>query len=429
MGIGLELGLITLGILLNGFFAASEIALVSARVSRLSAMRAPGAGAAAALRLKESPDTFLATVQIGITLVGTLASAVGGATAVEALTPVLVELGLGAAAQPLGLALVVLAITYASLVVGELVPKAIALRDPERLAVRVARPILWLSRVSGRLVRLLTASTNGILRVIGLGAVREASLVSEAEVRYLVREGAARGIFEKTEEELVHNVFEFADKTVREVMVPRPNIRGLEAGTAAAEIPRALAAIGHSRVPVYEQDIIHPVGVLFVKDVFRALAEQRPTVPAELQRPALFVPEASKISNVLRQFQQQREQIALVVDEYGTVVGLITMEDIIEQIVGEIRERGEPEGPISRLPDGSLVVDGLASVDDIRTAGVPVAPSPQYTTAAGFVMAALGAVPAAGASVTHAGYRWTVLAADRVRVRTIKIAPVAPRTP
>ena len=424
MGIGLELGLIALGILLNGFFAASEIALVSARVSRLRAMRAPAASVAAALRLKESPETFLATVQIGITLVGTLASAVGGAAAVEALTPVLVELGLGRAAQPLALGVVVLVITYASLVVGELVPKAIALRDPERLAVRAARPILWLSRVSGRVVAVLTASTSAILRAIGLGTMPESPFVSEAEIRYLVREGAAKGIFEKTEEELVQNVFEFADKTVREVMVPRPRIRGLDVSTPPSEIPRALARIGHSRVPVYEHDIIHPVGVLFMKDVFRALAEGRPLVLGELLRPPRFVPETTKISAVLRQFQQQREQMALVVDEYGTVVGLITIEDIVEEIVGEIRERGEPEGPalITRLPDGSLIVDGLASIDELEAAGVPVEPSPEYTTAAGFVMAALRTVPAAGASVTRDGYRWTVLETDGVRIRKIKIA-------
>jgi putative hemolysin len=424
MGLEVELGLIALGIVLNGFFAASEISLISARVGRLTAMRAPVRGVAAALRLKESPDTFLATVQIGITLVGTLASAVGGATAARALAPFLASIGFGQAAQPVALGIVVLAITYVSLIFGELVPKAIALRDPERLAVRVAVPIAWLSRVSGWLVWFLTASTNAVLRVVGFGQAPESMPISEAEIRYLVREGAARGIFERTEEQLVHNVFEFADKTVREVMVPRPRIRGLDVATPPEELPRALAAIGHSRVPVYEQDIIHPVGVLFAKDVFRALAEARPLSLSALLRPAVFVPEATKISEVLRQLQQQREQLAVVVDEYGTVVGLITVEDIIEEIVGEIRDRGEPEGPalVSRLPDGSLLVDGVASVDDLRAAGVPVEPSAEYTTAAGFVMATLGSVPSAGTSLTAAGHRWTVIETQGVRIRKIKIA-------
>jgi putative hemolysin len=423
LGIGPELALIALGILLNGFFAAAEIALVSARVSRLRAME-PSPGAAAALRLKEAPETFLATVQVGITLVGTLASAVGGATASEALTPVLAGLGLGQAAQPLALGLVVLAITYASLVVGELVPKAIALRNPERLAIGVARPLLGLSRLSAGVVWVLNASTRAVLRLVGFSGPSESLPVSEAEVRYLVREGAARGIFEKTEEELVGNVFEFADKTVREVMVPRPRIRGLDVATPPAEIPRALAAIGHTRVPVYEHDINHPVGVLFMRDVFRVLAEGRPLALAELLRPPVYVPEATKISEVLRQLQQEREAMALVVDEYGIVVGLITVEEIVEEIVGDIRERGEPEGgaSITRLPDGGLLVDGLTSVDELRAAGVPIEPSPEYTTAAGFVMATLGAVPTPGTSVASDGYRWTVVETAGARVRRIKIA-------
>jgi len=260
MGIGVELTLIVLAIFLNGFFAASEIALVSARISRLAPLRA--AGAAVAMRLKESPETFLATVQIGITLVGTLASAVGGVTAADALTPVFRDLGLGEAAQPLALGVVVVVLTYLSLVLGELAPKAIALRNPEGLAVLVARPISALSRVSAGLVRVLTASTNAILRLVGLGSVSESPFISEEEVRYLVREGAAKGIFEKAEEELVHNVFEFTDTTVREVMVPRPNIRGVDVRTPPDEVPRLVASIGHSRIPVYRGDINHPVGIL-----------------------------------------------------------------------------------------------------------------------------------------------------------------------
>lgn len=421
MGIGVELTLIVLAIFLNGFFAASEIALVSARISRLAPLRA--AGAVVAMRLKESPETFLATVQIGITLVGTLASAVGGVTAADALTPVFHDLGLGQAAQPLALGVVVVVLTYLSLVLGELAPKAIALRNPEGLAVLVARPIYALSRVSAGLVRVLTASTNAVLRLVGLGAVRESPFISEEDVRYLVREGAAKGIFEKAEEELVHNVFEFADTTVREVMVPRPNIRGIDVGTPPDEIPRLVASIGHSRTPVYRGDINHPVGILWLRDLFQAVANGRTPELTELLHRPVFVPETTKISAVLRQFQRQREHLGLVVDEYGSVVGLITVEDILEEIVGDI---GEPDHTdvtptVTRLPDGALIVEGLAPIDDIRAAGVPVDDSPEYTTAAGFVITVLEAIPAAGSSVTSGGYRWTVLETDGPRVRKIRI--------
>ena len=420
--IWVELVLIVVGVVLNGFFAGSEIALVSSRVSRLAELGRTSSSAATALRLKERPDTFLATIQIGITLVGTLTSAIGGATAVEALTPLLAGGGLGRAAQPVALGLVVVAITYLSLVLGELAPKAIALRDPERLAAFVARPILALSRASAGLVRILTASTNAVMRLLGMGAPSESPFVSEEEVRYLVREGAAQGIFEKTEEELVHNVFEFADTTVREVMVPRPRIEGIEATTPAADVPRRVAEIGHSRVPVYRDDIAHPLGILLMRDVLMACAQGRTPSPTEMLRPALFVPETTKISAVLRELQRQRQDLALVVDEYGGVVGLITIEDIVEEIVGDIRDERDAGAPqIVRLRDGALIVDGLTPIDEIRAAGVAVEDSPDYTTAGGFVITALGAIPTPGESVIRAGHRWRVLEMAGTRVRKIRI--------
>ena len=423
--IWVELVLIVFGVMLNGFFAASEIALVSSRVSRLAGLGRASAAAAAALRLKEHPDTFLATIQIGITLVGTLTSAIGGATAVEGFTPLLVGAGLGRAAQPVALGLVVVAITYLSLVLGELAPKAIALRDPERLAAFVARPILALSRVSAGLVRILTTSTKIVLRLLGMGTPSESPFVSEEEVRYLVREGAAKGIFEKTEEELVHNVFEFADTTVREVMVPRPSIEGIEVTTPPADVPRLVAEIGHSRIPVYRDDIAHPLGILLMRDVLNACAERRALPLSEMLRPPLFVPETIKISALLRELQRQRQDLALVVDEYGSVVGLITIEDIVEEIVGDIRDEGDSSAPqIVRLRDGALVVDGLTPIDEIRAAGVPVDDSPDYTTAGGFVITTLGAIPTPGESVARAGYRWRVLEMDGPRVRSLRIEPV-----
>ena len=423
--IWVELVLIVFGVMLNGFFAGSEIALVSSRVSRLAELGRTSPAAARALRLKERPDAFLATIQIGITLVGTLTSAIGGATAVEALTPLLLGVGLGRAAQPVALALVVVAITYLSLVLGELAPKAIALRDPERLAAFVAGPILALSRVSAGLVRILTASTNGVMRVLGLGTPSESAFVSEEEVRYLVREGAAKGVFEKTEEELVHNVFEFADTTVREVMVPRPSIQGIEVGTPAADVPRRVAEIGHSRIPVYRDDIGHPLGIVLMREVLQACAEGRTPPLTELLRPSLFVPETTKISAVLRELQRQRQDVALVVDEYGSVVGLITIEDIVEEIVGDIRDERDRGAPlIVRLSDGALVVDGLTPIDEIRAAGVSVEDSPDYTTAGGVVITALGAIPTPGEAVVRGRHRWRVLEMAGPRVRKIRIEPL-----
>jgi magnesium and cobalt exporter, CNNM family len=223
----LEFMLIALGILANGVFAGSEFALVSSRIGRLAELRQRSVrGAAAAMQLKETPETFLATIQIAITAVGTLTSAVGGATAVEALSPWLMRVGLGAGAETVALGIIVLLITYASLVVGELTPKAIALRNPERLACLMAPVVAAISRVLAPIVRVLSASTNLLLRILGMGTAQESPFVSEDDVKYLVREGARKGVFEKVEEELVHNVFEFADTTVREIYDATPSDQG-----------------------------------------------------------------------------------------------------------------------------------------------------------------------------------------------------------
>lgn len=434
-----ELLLIAVAILANGLFAGSEIALVSSRISRLAEMRQKGVrGAATAFGLKESPQAFLATVQIAITLVGALASAVGGAAAVEKLTPLLEKTPLPGAptwAEPVVLGIVILVITYFSLVVGELTPKALALRHPERLACTVAPLVAWLTGVFASVVRVLTVSTNVVLRLLGQGKAQESLFISEEEVKYLVREGAAKGVFEKVEEELVHNVFEFADTTVREIMVPRMNILGLEIGTPPGEILKRASEIGRSRIPVYRESVEHTVGVVSIKDLFRSAAQGKPAVLSEVMRPPVFVPESARISTVLRDFQRHRQYHALVVDEYGGVVGLVTIEDVLEEIVGEIREEGEPTPSYAtRLAEGTYVVDATAPVRDVReTLGLPLPDSPDYTTIAGFVIHTLQKIPTPGASVSVGGHLWTVVDMDGPRITKVKVqrqageAPVGPR--
>ena len=425
----IEIVLIAVGIVANGFFAGSEIALVSARTSRLIQLREAGVtGASAAIRLKESPETFLATIQIAITAVGTLASAVGGATAMEALTPVLVNAGLGGWSGPIALAIVIVAITYVSLVVGELAPKAIALRNPERLAAFVAPTLATMSRMSSGLVRVFTVSTNVLLRAVGISTTDTSPFVSEDEVRYLVREGAAKGIFERVEEELVHNVFEFADTTVGQIMTPRQAIQGVDIGTSWDEVVTRVAQIGHSRIPIYRGSPEQVMGVVTLKDVFRAGAGgARPTLAA-LMRSPVFVPETARISVVLREFQRTHERLALVVDEYGGVVGLVTVENIVEEIVGDIRDESEAVAPpIARRPDGTVVVDGAARVDDVAIAlGVDLPESRDYATIAGFVLATLATLPAPGTTFVASGCRWTVVEMDGPRIRRISVRPEQP---
>jgi putative hemolysin len=422
----LELTLITVAIAANGIFAGSEITLVAARISRLVQLRGEGVpGAAAAVRLKESPETFLATIQIAITLVGALASAVGGAAAAERLGPWLAGLPIPGApgwGEPAALGLVIIVITYFSLVFGELMPKALALRNPELLACYAAPLIAAISRAASGLVSFLTLSTNVVLRLLGQGGTTQSPFVSEEDVKYLLREGAAKGVFEKVEEELVHSVFEFADTTVREIMVPRVNVLALDSDTPPEEILRRAAEIGKSRIPVHRGSLDNLVGAVSIKDLFRAVAFGRPVSLAELTRPPLFVPESARISAMLREFQRARQEIALVVDEYGGMVGLVTIEDVLEEIVGEIRSEDETAPAyFTRLPDGAYLADGAAPLDELRAAlGADLPESPEYTTLAGFMLDALQAVPKRSASVTAGGYRWTVVEMSGPRISKVR---------
>lgn len=423
----LEIVIVAVAIVANGFFSGSEIALVTARVARLAQLRDAGArGAGAALTLKKSPESFLATIQIAISLVGALASAVGGAAAVERLTPFLAGSGLPGAvtwAEPVALGLVILVITYFSLVIGELTPKAIALRNPERLSSLVAPAILWLSHASGWLVAALTVSTNALLRLLGMGRAEESAFISEEEVKYIVREGAAKGVFHKIEEELVHSVFEFTDTTAREIMVPRVNIVGLDVATPSDQILRRAAELNHSRIPVYRDSIENAIGVVTIRDLFRVVARGEAPMLANLIHPPQFIPEMARISTVLREFQRTRQYLALVVDEYGGVVGLITLEDVLEEIVGEIREEGEAAPSlITRLSDQAFEVAGIAPIRHLRDQlAIPISDSPDYTTAAGFVTHMLGAIPQPGTSFAYAGHRWTILALDGQRVTRLRL--------
>ena len=432
-GIWIELVLIGVSIVANGFFAGSEIALVSARPSRLAALRDQGlAGAAVAAELKRDPERFLATIQIAITLVGTLASAVGGATAVDALQPWLESLDLPGASRwggAVALGIVILLITFFSLVLGELTPKSLALRNPERWAARVARPIAWLVRALGLPGRILTRSTRLVLTLIGQGDAPQAPLVSEEEVKYLVREGASQGVFEPQESDLVHRVFQFTDTAVRHVMAPRPNIRALDVDTPPEQVLKRAAELGHTRLPVYRGTLEEMVGVVVIKDLFRCAAEGTTPVLERLLHPPIFVPEVTQVSDVLRMFQRSRLHLALVVDEYGQVVGLVTTEDLLEEIVGEIRDERDSARleSVTRLPDGSYIIDGTATIRDLREqAGLPLEDSPDYQTIAGFILNRLGVVPRPGATLSAAGHRWTVVDMEGPRIMKVKAEPERP---
>jgi len=414
-------------ILVNGFFAGAEIALISARRSRIQQLAAEGDGRAQRVAaLQGDPDRFLATVQIGVTFVGTLASAVGGAASVWILSPLIREIplpGLRAAAEPIALAVVVVVLTYATLIVGELVPKSLALRHAEPLAIWVAGPIDRLARLTSLLVRCLTASNRFVLRLLGQKGADERAFVSEEEVKHMLQEGRAQGVFDQTEQELIHSVFEFTEASVKEVMIPRPRIQAIDVETPVEQVLAYIIETGKSRYPVYRNTLDEVLGILYDKDLFRLLAEKKPIVLAEILRPAFFSPETAQVSRLLKQMQKRRMPMALVVDEYGGVEGLVTIEDLIEEIVGEIRDEADREQqPVERLRDGSYLVDASISLRDLAEQHDLAFPeSPEYETLAGFVLAQLQRIPRGGEIVTHRDWRLTIVDMDGRRVARVKV--------
>jgi len=427
-GLWFEVALIFFLIMANGFFAASEIAVIATRKTRIDSLVEKGVRSAVAVaRLKEDPDRFLATVQIGVTLVGTLASAIGGAAAIEFLKPMVESLPLplvGRWGESVAILLVVLPIAYLSLVLGELVPKSLALRFSERIAVLVAHPIDLLSRLTSFPVRILTASSNAVLWLFGGKDAGGASFVSEEEVKSLIREGAAKGIFDETEKELIHSVFEFADTPVKAVMVPRTEIHAVDVKTPRDEILKSFVESGFSRIPVYDGDMDRVVGILYNKDIFRALQEKGEFRAQDLLHPPFFVPSSLPISQLLKELQRKRSAMAIVVNEFGEVEGLATLEDLLEEIVGEIRDEYDREerGPVERLPDGSMVIQGSAQLKDLKSDyNLPFEESPDYLTLAGFVLAKLRRIPRGGERVEHEGYRLTIVDMEGRRIVKIKL--------
>jgi putative hemolysin len=426
----LEVAFVGILILCNGFFAAAEIAMISARRSRVQQLAGTGdVRARRVLSLQDDPDRFLATVQVGVTFVGTLASAVGGAAAIRALSPLIREIPvplLRTIAEPAALAIVVVAITYATLILGELVPKSLALRHAVGLALSVSGPLDRLASVGAPLVKLLTASTRYVLRILGQKEVAERTFISEEEVKHMVQQGRAQGVFDQTEQELIHSVFEFTEASVKDVMIPRPRIQAIDIDMPVDEALAHIVEAGKSRYPVYRNSLDDVQGILYDKDLFRLLAEKKPITLAQVVRPAFFTPETTRVSRLLKSMQRRRMPMALVVDEYGGLEGLVTIEDLIEEIVGEIEDETDREDQaVRKLRDGSYIVDASVSIHDLADQHHLVFPeSSEYETLAGFVSTQLQRMPRGGEIVNYEGWRLTVVDMDGRRIARVKIEPL-----
>ncbi|MBI5893340.1 MAG: HlyC/CorC family transporter [Deltaproteobacteria bacterium] len=422
-----EIFLIFILILANGFFAGAEIAIISARRGRIEQMAKEGKTSAEVVKnLKDNPDRFLATVQIGITIVGSLAAAIGGVTAIEFLKPVIQNTPLHMFSDAIAIGIVVLAISYVTLIIGELVPKSLGLRYAEGIACFSAMPIDFLSRVSSFFVKILTASTNIVLKLFGAKGLEERAFVSEEEIKYFVKEGREKGIFEETEQELIHGVFDFADTTVREIMTPKHKFSAIDIDMPEDKVLEFITETGFSRYPVYKEEAGHIIGVLYNKDVFTILKEKRQLILKDIIRAPYFVPDTIMISKLLRDLQRKRMHMAIVINEHGDVDGLVTIEDLLEEIVGEIEDEYDIEkgGLIEKLKDGTMIVDASISIRDLKDVGLPFEDTEEFHTLAGFMLSKLQKLPRGGEFVSHMGYRFTVVDVEGKRIVKVKVEPL-----
>lgn len=430
-----EVLFILLLVVANGVFAMSEMAVVSARKVRLQQWANEGNNnARTALELANAPTRFLSTVQVGITLIGILAGALGGATIAKKLALLVSQIRLLAPySQAIGLGIVVVSITYLSLIIGELVPKRVALNNPERIAATIATPMRALSALASPVVHLLSTSTEVALRLLGIKPSLEPQ-VTEEEIRVLIKQGTEAGTFEVAEQDMVQRVFRLGDRQVSGLMTPRLEIVWLDLEDLAENNRHKMTHSAHSRFPVCQGGLDNVIGVVQVKDLLaRSLAGEVIDLTAALQTP-LFVPESMPALNVLELFKQSGTHTALVVDEYGVVQGLVTLNDILEAIVGDIPsvdELAEPQ--VVQREDGSWLLDGLLPVEDFfELFNIQALADEQrgnYQTLGGFVTSHLGRIPAAADHFEWRKLRFEVMDMDGNRVDKVLIMPISINPP
>ena len=424
-----ELLIVLLLILANGFFSGAEMAIVASRRGRLRALAEKGdRRAQAALDLAGSPDRFLPTVQIGITLVGTLAAAYGGDRLVSELTVWIANQappGIAAMARPIALTVFVMLLSFVTLLLGELVPKRLALRQAEAFA-RLAAPAMqmfaWIARP---LVWGMSTATSAVLFLLGARQQTEPS-VSVDDIEHLLETGRAEGILEAVELSVASEALRLGERSVRDIMRPRIDVDALDIETPQAEIIGAIAMAGYSRLPVYEGSLDHIIGYVSIKDALRHTWMGWPIELRKMLHRPIFVPETMPLDRLLELFQKERNQLAIVLDEYGGTEGLVTLEDVLEELVGEIHDehRQADAQTFVQREDGSWLVDGSVAIDDlVDRFGLKGEPLPRdYTTISGLVLAELERIPAAGDAVTWRGLRIEVVDMDGRRIDKLLVA-------
>src|SRR5215475_9897171 len=431
----LPIVVILLLVVLNGIFVMAEMAVISSRKSRLQQMANEGSsGAQRALDLATSPDRFLATTQIGITLIAILTGAVGERTLSDRLSGKLQQFPqLAGYSQGLAFGVVVIAITYISLVFGELLPKRLALHNPERIASAVSSFMNFVSRLCSPVALFVSGSTSLVIRAIGFRPSAEPP-VTEEEIKVMIEQGTEAGVFEETEHDIMKSIFKLGDRGVSALMKPRREVVWLDVEDPFIENQKKLTSSLYSRFPVAQGSLDNVLGIVHTKDLLTGCLAGSKIDLKENLRPPLFVPEALPALRLLEMFKKSRTHLALVVDEYGGVEGLVTLNDILEDLVGDVASVDMPEErQVYQRPDGSWLIDGKLQIDDLKEvlnlSTLPDEESGSYQTLGGLVMLQVGRVPVTGDTFETEGYKFEVVDMDGKRVDKVLVTKLAePKT-
>ena len=432
----LDILILVLLTFLEGFFVAAEIALVSIRRSRVEQLVDEGsAGARRVRRLLDEPGRFLAVSQLGLTVIGFFASAYAAVSLVKTFGAILVGFGVSpGSADTIALIVVTIVLALFTIIFAELVPKTLALANTERFAITLSLPIDFLARALGPLIKLLTGVTAWISKLFGANVTNEQQITAE-ELRLIVERGGEQGVLEAEEEQMINSIIELGERRLHEIMIPRIAIASLPASASLEDAIDKVVDEGHSRIPVYEESIDEVVGILYAKDLLPILKSgsgPRPELRSLLRTP-VFVPESMTIDDLLHEFQRRKVHIAIVLDEYGGTAGLLTIEDLLEEIVGEIQDEYDTEEPmVVRLSDDEARVDGRADVDDLAEifdTELGLADKDEYDTVGGLIYHRVGGVPSPGDVVEVDGLVLTVESIDGRRVGKVLVVRKRPEEP
>ena len=430
------LGLLAVAFLvvLNAFFVAAEFALVSVRPTRIAELVANGNRAARwVARGLENPDRFIAATQLGITLASLGLGWIGEPALSGLLEPLVkrfpVEIA-STVSQTLSAVVAFGTITFLHVVVGELMPKSIALQSPQRTSLLVGRPLAWTTAVFNPLIWALNGTGNALLKLLGIRSAEGSELLhSVAELKMIVSDSAEGGVVADSEEEMLHAVFDFRETLVRHIMSPRTEVISVTAEAGLEEILKTAASTGFSQLPVYQDNLDHVIGIVHLKDLLDAILNDGSSTARELMRETLFVPEAARIDTLLKIFRARHQHMAIVLDEYGGTAGIATLEDLLEEIFGEVSDPFDRDVEIQPLPDGSSLVNGLTTIADVNEHFELKLSDPHYDTIAGYILGRLGRLAKMGDTVVADGARLRVVAMDGRRVSRVWVFPTASAKP